>query len=264
MSRTVRWAWAWALIGIPAAAEAPLPVIPAPTFANEKYDTRHERNVLDFWQAKTDKPAPVVLWFHGGGFKMGDKSAIADKESVVGGFLARGVSVASCNYPFVKDATYEEIMHHCARAVQFVRSKEKDWRIDPTRIGVAGSSAGALISEWLGYHADLADPKGETPASRLSSVPTVVGSHFQPMGTEELIFPHVRAGGPPIFIYSNAPPTDSVHHPKYAKMMKAKADELKITAEMWGGNRNDLPAMASGETYASLLLKFFCTHLGVR
>ena len=39
------------------------------------YDTKHERNVLDFWPAvATDRTAPVFVWFHGGGFQTGDKS----------------------------------------------------------------------------------------------------------------------------------------------------------------------------------------------
>lgn len=36
------------------------------------YDTKHERNVLDFWpalksDATSDEPAPVLIWFHPGG-----------------------------------------------------------------------------------------------------------------------------------------------------------------------------------------------------
>lgn len=43
------------------------------------YDTKHERNVLDFWpaeksNAKSDEPSPVLVWFHPGGFRDGDKS----------------------------------------------------------------------------------------------------------------------------------------------------------------------------------------------
>jgi carboxylesterase type B len=53
-------------------AAAPAPAVPAPTKADEKYATKHERNVLDFWAAKSDKPTPVVVWFHGGGFTQGD------------------------------------------------------------------------------------------------------------------------------------------------------------------------------------------------
>lgn len=236
--------------------------VPAPTQADAKYDAKHERNVLDFWQAKTDKPAPVVVWFHGGGFTQGDKKQIVDKNNVVGGFLAKGVSVASCNYPFLKDASYVEILGHCGRAIQFLRSKAKEWNLDPRRIGAAGASAGALISEWLGYHPDLAAPGGADPVARLSSRVAAVGGIQQPMGTEELIKPHMKAGGPPLFLFTTAPDSDAVHHPKYAKAMKAKADELRIPVEIYGGPRNDIPGPPAGETYAGLLQKFFLKQFG--
>jgi acetyl esterase/lipase len=235
----------------------------APTRADEKYDTKHERNVLDFWQAKTDRPAPTVIWFHGGGFTQGDKRQIVDRDNFVGGFLAKGVSVASCNYPFLKDASYEQIMKHCGRAVQFLRSKAREWNLDPSRIGAAGASAGALISEWLGYQADLADPRSGDPVGKLSSLVSVVGGIQQPMGTDLMILPAMRAGGPPLFLFTTAPESDSVHHPKYAKMMKSKADVLKIASELYGGPKNDIPPPPAGETYSGVLLKFFLKHLKV-
>jgi hypothetical protein len=243
-------------------AAAPAPAIPAPTKADEKYDTKHERNVLDFWAAKSDKPTPVVVWFHGGGFTQGDKKQIVDRENVVGGFLAKGVSVASCNYPFLKDASYEEIMVHCGRAIQFLRSKAKEWNLDPKKIGVAGASAGALISEWLGYHADLASAGGDA-VGKLSSLVSVVGGIQQPMGTDEMVKPLMKAGGPPLFLFTTAPESDSVHHPRYAKIMKAKAEDLKIPVELYGGPKNDIPQPPAGETYSSLLLKFFCRQFGL-
>ncbi|MDB4627836.1 hypothetical protein OAE34_02850 [Akkermansiaceae bacterium] len=47
----------------------------AETVRNLKYDSKHERNTLDFYPAlkKGEKPAPVFVWFHGGGFRNGDK-----------------------------------------------------------------------------------------------------------------------------------------------------------------------------------------------
>jgi len=30
-------------------------------------------NVLDLWQAKSEKPSPVLLFIHGGGFRQGSK-----------------------------------------------------------------------------------------------------------------------------------------------------------------------------------------------
>jgi acetyl esterase/lipase len=41
-------------------------VAPKPTFENVSYGP-HERNVLDFYQAKSEKPTPVLFFIHGGG-----------------------------------------------------------------------------------------------------------------------------------------------------------------------------------------------------
>ena len=42
-----------------------------PTHANVSYGP-HERNVLDIWLAKSDKPTPVFFSIHGGGFRGGN------------------------------------------------------------------------------------------------------------------------------------------------------------------------------------------------
>ena len=52
-----------------------------------------------------------------------------------------------------------------ARAIQFLRTKAKEWNFNPARIAVIGGSAGAASSLWLAYHDDMADPKAMTCAS---------------------------------------------------------------------------------------------------
>jgi acetyl esterase len=56
-----------------------------------------------------------------------------------------------------------------ARAIQYLRLHAKEFGIDPTRIGASGSSAGAGIALWVGFHDDLADPKSPDPVLRQSS-----------------------------------------------------------------------------------------------
>ena len=238
--------------------------LPPPTYENVKYDTKHERNVLDFWKADSAKPTPVVIWFHGGGFKAGDKAGIRrSNPAIIKGFLERGISFASCNYPFLPDASYFEIMNHCARSVRFLRSQQRKWNIDPRRFGVFGASAGALISGYIGY-SRIAPKRGRDPVDRFASSVSVVGSYWQPMGTEQFTLRTMRRGGVPIFIYSNAPPSDNVHHPKYPKMVKATADKLGIKSELVGGDRNDIPPPPKGETATTRHLKFFCKYLGMK
>ena len=50
-----------------------------PTFADIAYGP-HERNVLDFWQAPSDTPTPVIVRIHGGGFVHGSKDGFGRKD----------------------------------------------------------------------------------------------------------------------------------------------------------------------------------------
>lgn len=144
---------------------------PPPTQANVRYGS-HERQVLDFWKADSSRPTPVVFNIHGGGWVNGDKARVANLER----YLAAGISVVSINYRFVTQAIEAGVkppvqwpIEDAARALQFVRSKAREWNIDKARIGATGGSAGACSSLWLAFHSDLADPKSSDPIAREST-----------------------------------------------------------------------------------------------
>lgn len=139
---------------------------PKPTHENVKYGP-HERNVLDFWQARADTPSPLVVFIHGGGFRAGDKGRA--RPDGIRRCLDNGVSYAAINYRYRTDVPIQDVLRDCGRAVQFLRSRAKDWHIDPARVASHGGSAGAGTSLWLAFHDDLADPKSDDPVRRESS-----------------------------------------------------------------------------------------------
>lgn len=136
-----------------------------PTHADVKYGP-HERNVMDVWLAKSDKPTPVLVSIHGGGFQAGNKSV---DPVLLKQCLDSGISVAAITYRFSQHAIAPASFQDSARAVQFIRSKGKDWNIDPKRFASTGGSAGAGISLWLGFHNDMADPDNADPVLRQST-----------------------------------------------------------------------------------------------
>ena len=151
-----------------------VPVRPTPTAANFKYGTDSERQVFDFWQAKSDQPTPLVLLIHGGGWQRGDKGSYG--TNVIQPYLDAGISVAAVNYRFIEDAMAQKVeppvkacLHDAARALQTLRANAKQWNLDPTRVGATGGSAGACTSVWLALHDDLADPKSSDPIAREST-----------------------------------------------------------------------------------------------
>jgi len=151
-----------------------LPDRPTPTVEDYAYAKDHERQKFDFWQAKSDKPTPVVLLIHGGGWTGGDKRTYG--ANMIDPFLKEGISVAAINYRFIAQAMEQGVeppvkacLHDAARALQTIRSKAKEWNVDPKRFGSTGGSAGACTSLWLALHNDIADPKSADPAARESS-----------------------------------------------------------------------------------------------
>jgi len=130
----------------------------------------HPRQVLDFYQAKSEKPTPVVFYIHGGGWQAGDKKTNPQA------FLDKGISVVAINYRYTKHGVEDKVvppvkapLYDAARALQFVRSKAAEWNIDKKRIGATGGSAGGCSSLWLAFHDDLADPKSSDPVAREST-----------------------------------------------------------------------------------------------
>lgn len=158
-----------------ATGEKPAPklVAPPPTMADVPYG-KHPKQVLHFWKAESDQPTPLLLYIHGGGWQNGNR--MAGLDPLVKDYLAAGISIASVEYRFIEEAMADGVeppvkgcLHDAARALQFVRSKAKEWNIDKTKVAASGGSAGACTSLWLAFHDDLADPKSEDPIAREST-----------------------------------------------------------------------------------------------
>jgi acetyl esterase/lipase len=144
---------------------------PAPTSANVAYG-QHPKQVLDFYQANPNEVTPLLFFIHGGGWMNGDKA----KPDFLTQCLSQGISVVSINYRLIPEAVADGVtppvkacLDDAARALQFVRSKAGEWRIDKTRILGCGGSAGGFTSLWLAYHPDMAEPTSSDTISREST-----------------------------------------------------------------------------------------------
>lgn len=137
----------------------------APTHRDLKYGPQR-RNVMDVWLAKSDKPTPVLVSIHGGGFRGGNKSV---SGGILTACLESGISVVAITYRLSNEAIAPAQFLDSARAIQFIRHNAKEWNLDPTRIAATGGSAGAGISLWLGFHDDLAVPDSKDPVLRHST-----------------------------------------------------------------------------------------------
>ena len=134
-----------------------------PTYKNISYGP-HQDMTLNFWKFKSESPVPLLVHIHGGGWIGGKKN-----ETISPNELKKGYNFASIDYRLAGTELLPAAVHDAARAIQFLRTKAKEWNFNPARIAVIGGSAGAASSLWLAYHDDMADPKSDDPVLRQSS-----------------------------------------------------------------------------------------------
>jgi acetyl esterase/lipase len=136
---------------------------------------------LDAYLVKSEQPAPVAIEIHGGGWRRGGKSEFTYPGELIGDLLAAGISVVSIDYRLSPQHTMPAPLDDVVRAVQFVRSKAREWNLDPHRIAALGGSAGAHLGAWVPLHDDLARPDSADPVERQSSRLTCFVALWGPM-----------------------------------------------------------------------------------
>jgi acetyl esterase/lipase len=137
-----------------------------PTHADVKYG-EHVRHAIDLYLVESERPTPLVIYIHGGGFVGGDKRGVS--AGLIQSMHKAGISVAAIHYRFIREHRFPIPFTDSARAVQFLRHHAKKYNLDINRFAATGGSAGAGISLWLATRDDMADPKSDDPVSRQST-----------------------------------------------------------------------------------------------
>ena len=112
----------------------------------------HERQKLDLYLPVEpgDKPAPVIIWVHGGAWRAGSKDRCLARR-----FVRRGYAVASINYRLSQHAIFPAQIQDCKAAVRWLGAHAKEYNLDPKRFGVWGASAGGHLVAMLGTAGDV-------------------------------------------------------------------------------------------------------------
>ncbi|MEO8461406.1 MAG: alpha/beta hydrolase [Dokdonella sp.] len=139
------------------------------------FDATH-RLSLDIYRPQSatgDKPPPIVVFFYGGSWKMGERG----QYRFVGDKLAQNGMLAVLpdyrTYPQVK---FPAFMEDAANAVAWICQHASEIGGDPSRIFIAGHSAGAHIAGLLGTDGRYLQAVGITPKD-LAGVIGVAGPY---------------------------------------------------------------------------------------
>ncbi len=125
---------------------------PTPTEADVAYADTSAAQTLDLWLPEgTDEPAPLVVWIHGGAFKLGDKAMVG---GTVQPLLDAGYAVASVNYRLSGEALFPAGPQDVKAAVRFLRANAEDYGLNPDQFAAWGGSAGGNLAALLGTTGD--------------------------------------------------------------------------------------------------------------
>jgi acetyl esterase/lipase len=113
----------------------------------------HKLQRLDITIPFAEPPLPILVYIHGGGWMNGDKSTY---RRICALYAQAGFLVYNINYRLAPQYGFVEMVRDVASAVYWAYVNGPRYGGDPSRMFIAGDSAGSQLTSW--YAAALRDP----------------------------------------------------------------------------------------------------------
>lgn len=122
-----------------------------------------------YYPAPEKATGAAIVVFPGGGYRM---LAPHEGEAYAQWLAEKGLTAFVLKYRLYPGGYHQQqITLDAHRAVRYVRANAADWKLDPKRIAVIGSSAGGHMAAVLSTSFTAGDPASADPIERVSSRP---------------------------------------------------------------------------------------------
>ena len=226
-------------------------------------DMRIENRVLDCGEAGQipariywppidgeTRPLPVVVFYHGGGWAIGDLDT-HDHVARAHAIGARAI-VVSIEYRLAPEHPFPAAIEDSWAALQWVAAHATELGGDPARLAVAGDSAGGNISAVMALRAR--DAGGPKLAFQLLWYPVTTGDVSLPSFTENADAPMLNSNVTAAFLTWYLPGMDlSDASALSTDLAPANAESLEGVAPAYIGTAEHDPLRDDGAAYAKLL-----------
>ena len=141
-------------------------------------------------------PVPAVVHFHGGGWRMGERSSLGPVTDAFAlmpfeRLAAAGFVVVSADYRLSSQAVFPAQLEDATAAVSWLRTHAAQYNVDPGRIFTWGDSAGGHLACLVGLGAHVPGSDGSGTAASGANAVAAVASWYAPtdlvrMGSQAL------------------------------------------------------------------------------
>jgi acetyl esterase/lipase len=203
-----------------------------------------------YWPQSEPGNLPIVVFYHGGGFALGD----LETHDPVARAHAVGADaiVVSVDYRLAPEHPFPAGVDDCWAALQWTAEHAADLGGDPTRIAVAGDSAGGNLAAVVAQRAR--DEGGPTLAFQLLWYPTITADTSLPSFTENADAPILDRDVIDAFLSWYIPGLD-ISDPKALPpaLAPCNAADLSGLAPAFIGSAEHDPLRDDAALYAKLL-----------
>ena len=232
--------------------------------------TTNKFQMLDLYLPKhraDDKPLPVVVHIHGGGWSGGNRTGYGGQAA---GLAATGKYAAvSVGYRLSAEAKWPSQIHDCKAAIRSIRGHAKEFNLDADHIGATGGSAGGHLVALLGLTGGVKELEGSLGEfTSLSSAVTCVVNVCGPTDMTTVLIPGAttddpavsgllggpvkdmldaaKAASPLTYVTASAVPIMTIHGTKDMRVNFTNAEKLDAALKKAGTTSLLIPVTDAG------------------
>jgi acetyl esterase len=184
-------------------------------------------------------PWPTQVYLHGGGFVGGSARELGNDRALADRARRTGLQILSVEYRLAPEHPYPAAVLDTLAVLDDVTAHPGRWDADPSRVGVAGASAGATIAATTALHWRRRDAPPlvhqcleiAAAAFRLVGESAHLATPDELAGAEAAAAAYLSAGGDALAAPLDAPDVSGVAP---ALIMTAEWDPLRDGAEDYG------------------------------
>ncbi len=124
-----------------------------------------------------DGPFPAIICIHGGGFRAGKRDGY---DGLIVKLAQQGYVAVTVSYRLAPKYQFPAAVHDTKAAVRWLRANAAKYKVDPTRIGATGGSAGGHLAQFLAVTADVKEFEGDGGHAKESSAVACVVNVYGP------------------------------------------------------------------------------------